>query len=272
MSNFVEDYAKLLNQRDACYEQQKPVPKDVTNRINNLEFRASQMMTPQQQQDALQHVNKCRVEQRQATMQNEQLRQWRYDRVKQDEGFGAASVGLSPEGKKLTAEQMSQAYNNNGKYTVKNREKMNVEGNDKHCRQKFGYGLKKREEYMQHLQDVSMKGDDRKTNSLGRQYKISPAELADYSKNGLAYHWTKHLDEQEKDEPESYEVQMGESAILGLDIRQAMDQHHDEDIYDDDIDPSYLEDEGLRGDLANAMEEVEDNVINDKLDGVNRYG
>jgi len=272
MSNFVQDYAKLLNERDSYTEQRKPVPKALSNRINNLEFRASQMLTPQQTQHALQHVEKARVEQRQATMQSEQLRQWRYDRVKQDRGIASASAGLSPEGKTLTAEQMRDAFNNDGKYTVKNREKVNYGAVDKHCRQKFGYGLKKRESNIEHLLAVSLKGNDRATNALGRDYKISPAELADYSKNGLAYHWEKHLQDQQKDEPESYEVQMGERGMLGNDIRQAMDRHHNEDIYDDDISEAYLEDEGLRGALANAWEEVEDNNINDELDGVSRYG
>lgn len=264
--DLITAYAHNLNLAQRLQQQGRPVPQQLREQIAYVEQVASVQLDQSQIAQAMEHVNRIRLEDNEAHQQNFNEVKGRYDEIKQNAAFAKASNGLSPEGLPISPEQMAEAYNNKGKYTVKNAPKMNVEELDKHTRKKFGVSLEKFEDRQEHLLDVSLKGDDARTAELRKEYGISEAEQAAYKENGFEFHWAKHQHEKNASEPDEYEVQMSESAQRKNDIMMAAACEHGESVTDNDISDEYLNsDNDRQSDVARAFAEVENNEIADEV-------
>ena len=274
--DLITAYAKNLNEAQRIHQRGGVVPQKLLQRISHIEEIAAVQLTASQVQDAMGHVSRIRLADNESYQQAFTQAGNEYSRIKEDRAFEKPSAGLSPHGLHVSPEQMAQAHKNNGIYTVKNSQKMDLAGIDKFTRKKFGVSLNKFEEMQEHLLDVSFKGDDARTDSLRKQYGISKREMASYKDNGFKFHWDKKQTENaiEAGEPDSYEAQMSESAQRKTDLMVAM-SGEGEEVYDDEISEGYLSHDNTcdrQGDVARAFATVEHNEINEEVNQSMGYG
>lgn len=264
--DMITAYAKNLNKAQRLQQQGRPVPQQLRQQIAYVEQVASVQLDPAQIQNAMEHVNRIRLTDNEAQQQNLNEVTSRYNEIKENAAFAKASNGLSPEGLAVSPEQMAEAYNNGGKYTVKNPTKMDLDGIDKFTRKKFGVSLNTFEDRQENLLNVALKGNDARTAALRESYGISEAEQAAYKDNGFKFHWEKKQQENNKNDPDEYEVEMSESAQRKNDIMMASAVNHGESVYDDDISDEYLNsDNDRQGDVARAFAQCENDSIADQV-------
>lgn len=268
--DLITAYAQNLNLAARYQQRGQAIPQQLQQQIAHIEQVAQVQLNPAQLQNAMEHVSRIRLADNETYNQHYQQAGNEYNRIKQDRAFESASSGLSPEGLFVSPEQMAQAHNNSGKFTVKNNQKMDLEGLDKYTRKKFGVSLNTFEERQANLLDVSLKGDTERTEKMRKSYKISKPEMDAYAKNGFEFHWNKRQTENAiaAGEPDEYESQMSDSAMRKTDIMIAMSSGHGEQVYDSGIDESYLDEDNScdrQRDVAMAFDAVEHEEINEEV-------